>query len=425
MLKDLSSKSLVNKSCKYNYCVAVDWLEVCCYGSGLREGFCVIDGRRFEVYRTDKETALFRNLFEIKSHNLVIAEVKQNPRTTAIRKGLTLVKLSNRVLYSEQWAPLLIQLLKMLNLRYHGITRIDIAYDCNYYSDGRNPRKFLRDYVMKPLDEVGGIYLAGCKSFNAYGRKSISSNGTFNYLSFHSNNSKRRGYIYDKSLELQEKKDKPWIRKMWEDNGLVNDDKHHVWRSEISLRGDGSQLLNLDTGELFKLHIKYLDAYTQIVKLFHFYAGKVFDFRINSGQKNRRNFTRLNLFDTNIIQTCLPKRVSVMADTGRAEKICYNKLDRLSKTYTDISGDVRRSIYSAMQFLTCLSGIKADRYKAEQYGHYLDMFAGTRFIAEEEFAYMQACEDMFEKKLQDREAEDLYQKYVEYRTALAMAEVYP
>ena len=158
MSKDSLPKSLVNKSCKSNYCVAVDWLEVCCYGGELREGVFISGKHRFEVHRTDKETALFRNLFEIKSHNLVIAEVKQNPRTTAIRKGLTLVKLSNRVLYSEQWAPLLIQLLKMLNLRYHGITRIDIAYDCNYYSGGRNPRKVLRDYVLMSLDEVGGIY---------------------------------------------------------------------------------------------------------------------------------------------------------------------------------------------------------------------------------------------------------------------------
>ena len=65
-------------------------------------------------------------------------------------------------------------------------------------------------------------------------------------------------------------KDKPWIRETWEKNGLINSDSVHVWRSEISIKADGKDLLNMGTGELFRLSPRYLEAQEQVEKLVHF-----------------------------------------------------------------------------------------------------------------------------------------------------------
>lgn len=407
---------------KNKYCICVDWLEVSCYGGFIsKEGF-YIDGKYYSVVREERETAMFKRYYIVKFRGLDIAYIRQEPRLQRMKKGLTCVKLSNRVLYCEDYIPILMGILKSLNLRYHGLTRLDIAFDCNYFCDGRKPSKFVRDYVFKPLDEIGGVYLAGCKTFKIHGGKSIGDDGTINYLSFGSNSSCKRGYIYDKTKELQEVKDKPWIRDMWQKNGLISDDKMHVWRSEISIKCQGKDLLNLDTGQLFPLHPNYLATYENVKKIFHFYAAKVFDFRINQGQKNRRNFSRLNLFDKAIDITCLPKRVNNACDSGRSEKACKNKLERLSRTYVDLSEGYRSALAGSIEFLSQLSSIKAARYGSEQYKQYLDVFASCRFLSDEDIAYFMACDEACETR-RAVDPDRLYQLYLNERSRRALVEL--
>lgn len=404
------------------YCVFVDWLEVTCYGGIIsRDGFFV-DGKYYSIHEENRETAMFKRYFIVKYKGLDFAYIRQQPRLARMKKGLTCVKLANRVLYCEKYIPFLLGLLKELHLQYHGITRLDLAYDCNKFADGRRPSKFIRDFLFKPLDSVGGIYLAGCRTFKVHGSKGIGDDGTINYISFGCSSSDKRAYIYDKTKELNEVKDKPWIRDAWSRNGLVSDGKIHVWRSEISIKGQGKDLLNLETGQLFPLNPKYLYVYENIVKVFHFYASKVFDFRINTGQKNRRNFSHLCLFDKAIVVTCVPKRVSNLCDSGRSEKVCKNKLIKLSKTYIDLSTSVRHNIGTTIEFLESLSAIKQARHSAELYKHYLDTFACSRFLTDEDFAYLEACSQKADAAREDY-AEWLYNQYLERRGARAMCEL--
>ena len=397
------------------YCIAVDWLEVCCYGRDLEPSFFSWEGKHFSVEQEDRETPLFRSFFEVKRNGLVWAQIRQNPKSGVMKKGLTIIKLSNRVLYHEKYVPFLMHMIQALGLYYKGLTRLDIAYDCNEFYCGRKPSRFVHQFVTKRVDEKGGMYVPRMKEFDFHLKKDIHTNGMINYLAIGAKGSKKRGYIYDKTLELQEVKDKPWIREMWEKNGLISDKKNHVWRSEISIKAQGTDLLNLDTGQLFALHPNYLSTYENIKKIFHFYAAKVFDFRYNNGEKNRRDFAPLCLFDTSVDCTCLPKRVNVCADSGRSEKACKNKLEKLSRTYIDLSEDVRHSLAHAIAWIGNLSSIKAARYAAECQKHYLDTFACSKFMAEEDFVYLQACEELSNaKRYEDRVAELLYERYLSY-----------
>lgn len=398
-----------------NYCVCVDWLEVCCYGHDLEPSFFSWKGKYFSVEQEDRETPLFKSFFVVKRNGLEWAQIRQNPKSGVMKKGLTIIKLSNRVLYHEEYVPFLMCVIQALGLYYKGLTRLDIAYDCNTFYCGRKPSRFVHQFVTKRVDEAGGMYVPKMKEYDFHLKKDIHTNGMINYLAIGAKGSKKRGYIYDKTLELQEVKDKPWIRDMWERNGLVSNEKTHVWRAEISIKAQGSDLLNLETGQLFPLHPNYLATYENIKKIFHYYAAKVFDFRINYGQKNRRDYARVCLFDTSINCTCLPKRVSICADSGRSEKACKNKLEKLSKTYVDLSEDVRCSLSHAIAWIGNLSSIKAARYAAECQKHYLDTFACSKFMAEEDFAYLQACEELSSaKRYEDRVAELLYERYLAY-----------
>lgn len=407
------------------YCIAVDWLEVCCYGRDLEPSFFSWEGKHFSVEQEDRETPLFKSFFEIKRNGLVWAQIRQNPKSGVMKKGLTIIKLSNRVLYHEKYVPFLMHMIQVLGLYYKGLTRLDIAYDCNEFYCGRKPSRFVHQFVTKRVDEKGGMYVPKMKEYDFHLKKDIHTNGMINYLAIGAKGSKKRGYIYDKTLELEEVKDKPWIREMWEKNGLISDKKTHVWRAEISIKAQGSDLLNLETGQLFALHPNYLATYENIKKIFHFYAAKVFDFRYNGGEKNRRNFARVCLFDTSVDCTCLPKRVNVCADSGRSEKACKNKLEKLSRTYIDLSADVRTSLSHAIAWIGNLSSIKAARYAAECQKHYLDTFACSKFMAEEDFAYLQACEEASSaKRYEDRVAELLYERYLCYAASKEYQDAY-
>lgn len=416
MEKNNESRTYTKNGCKVNrypYCISVDWLEVCCYGGLIEEGVKIVNGKRYHIVDAQKSTRVFKKLYKVMFHGLEYFYIQQDPISSALKKGLTLVKVSNRVLYSEKYISLLLDLLKALHLQYKGVSRLDIAYDCNYFYNGRSPKKFLHDYICKPLEEKGGIYLANVKKHVTFFEKSISSNTQYSYIKFGMGTGGRSAYMYDKSLELREVKDKPWIRQMWADNGLIDDEKTHVWRSEISIKAQGKQLLNLDTGQLFALHPSFLDTYEKICKIFHFYASKAFDFRINEGQKNRRNFPPLRLFDTNIAVTCVPKKVSISADTGRSEKVCRNTLERVSRTYIDLSDSVRHSLAAAIEFMGNLSTIKAARYGQEQYKQYLDVFASCKFLTEEDIAYFHALEEARTAR-EELSVEEFYDKYLQW-----------
>lgn len=396
-----------------NYCISVDWLEVCCYGGVIEQELVITNGMRYQIVDEKKSTRVFKKLYKVVYRGLEYFYIQQEPISSALKRGLTLVKVANRVLYSEKYIALLLDLLKALHLQYKGISRLDIAYDCNYFYGGRSPKKFIHDYICKPLEQKGGIYLANVKKHVTFFEKSISSNTRYSYIKFGMGTGGRSAYIYDKSLELREVKDKPWIRKMWADNGLIDNDDTHVWRSEISIKAQGKQLLNLDTGELFALHPSFLNTYEKICKIFHFYAAKAFDFRINEGQKNRRHFPPLRLFDTSIAITCVPRKVSISADTGRSEKVCRNTLERVSRTYLDLSGSVRHSLAAAIEFMSNISAIKAARYGQEQYKQYLDMFASCKFLTEEDIAYFHALEEARTTKT-EMSVEEFYDRYLQW-----------
>lgn len=348
-------------------------------------------------------------------HNLECAIIECEPRSPRLKKNMVLIKLSNRILYSNQYIKILYSLMSAMRVTYKGITRIDICYDCQKFADGRSPARFINNYVLKPDTEVGGYCRIGSDEFTCHGKKSSGSSSKINYISFGSPRSRVRAYIYDKTIELEEMKDKPWIREYWKENGLESTDKEHIFRSEISIKSEGTDILNMSTGELFRLSPQYLENQQTIEKLFHIYADKYLHFRINQGQKYRKNYPQLMLFKNRPQITCKPRHISISNDTGRMEKICYNKLEKLSETYTDLAEPRRLALMSTMEFLKELEGIKSSILANERYKSYLDNFRGRMFCDQHVLDYIQSIEDVRDAK-EALEAEYDYYKYIDQIT---------
>lgn len=349
------------------YMIAVDWLEVFCYARTMS----IADQSNYERSRMSdywlKDTGIasrsFEHITEVYTRvasetSLPVASIRWQPRSSVLNPRLCIVKLHNRVLYSQQYVKVLYAITDWLQLSIKGITRLDICYDCNEFAGGRSPYRFMKQFAFVDSDSPKFVHHVGVKSFRVYASKNPTSATSVSGIEFGSPKSEKRAYMYDKTRELAEQKDKPWIRESWQRNGLISDGSHHVYRSEISIKSDAMQVINFNTGELFRLSPHYLEAQAAVEKIFHIYASKMFDFRVKGNAKRLRDFKKVELFECKEAVSSMPKKVNRHADTGRTEKIACNLLEKYMYQYSDASQEYRYGLYSAIKFLSVVSGLK-------------------------------------------------------------------
>lgn len=423
------------------YCISVDWLQVCCYSNNLayllnNDYYNKVDSLPYWLELQALETRSFARFIRV--HTKVgndwryCADILAVPRSSMLNGNIVLVKIHNKFLYSQNYIKLLYDICFTFRLSIKGLTRLDLCYDCNSFHGGLKPHKFIKEFVTAEFDSPRYIYKVGAKQFRVYGGKSVSSTTKFTGIEFGSGKSSKRCYIYDKSRELTEVKDKPWIRQYWQENGLISDEKTHVYRAEISIKCDGMDLLNMSTGELFKLSPKYLKSQPVIEKLFHFYAARMFRFHRKGKHTRVRDYDRIELFENSPIITCKPKKVCVNADTGRTEKICVSTLSKLSCQYSDLSQEYSSALSRCITFLSEVAGIKYAKEKLAKEIQGIEAFKGIQFKEQgyiEYFAlvealgqvrYSYACQNPDKDNLEDftcSPADDslgLYYQYLEW-----------
>lgn len=383
------------------YCISVDWLQICCYSNNLafllnNDYYNKVDSLPYWLELQPLETRSFARFIRV--HTRVgndwryCADILAVPRSTMLNSNIVLVKIHNRFLYSQNYIKLLYDICDTLKLSIKGLTRLDLCYDCNKFHGGLKPHKFIKEFVTAEFDSPRYIYKVGAKQFRVYGGKSVSSATKFSGVEFGSGKSSKRCYIYDKTRELEEVKDKPWIRQYWQENGLISDEKTHVYRAEISIKCDGMDLLNMSTGELFKLSPEYLRSQPAIEKLFHFYAARMFRFHRKGKHTRVRDYDRMELFENSPIITCKPKKVCVNADTGRTEKICVSTLSKLSCQYSDLSQEYSSALSRCITFLSEVAGIKYAKEKLAKEIQGIEAFKGIQFKEQSYIEYFALVE---------------------------------
>lgn len=387
------------------YAISLDWMQYYCERSmnDVPATFSTTKGR-YEVEKQSYSTNLWLDVYIIKHRGREFATLCQNPRNSGMpERGCTL-KLANRVLYSHEWLTESRAIMVELGLRYKGITRVDVAYDCNVLAGGRSVPSFLMQYFSHAPYCEGHIIRSGSRKVTINATRSNKGSVEISAMRWGSKGSDIGAYAYNKSLELREVKDKPWIRETWEKAGLIdafNDTEwaklsekekqrkieqgdvqsyieNPVWRFEISIKAHGKDLLNIETGELFKLDINYFEQQNAVENLFYTYAAKVFDFRMSTGQTTIRNYPPLKIFEMSKEVTERPVRVSLLADTGRVEKMIVNRLEALQSVYCDVSSADRAAMEATLCFIREISGTKIRMAKLKKENDYLQHMKGYK-----------------------------------------------
>jgi hypothetical protein len=198
------------------------------------------------------------------------------PKSKILKHNLLILKVNNKFLYSQQFRAELDNLIEFLELKFNNVTRIDYALDFQFLRAGLTGSRFMELLSKNIID------------LKYKGKKTIIFPSNHNeppeYVRFGNHSSEFNVYIYNKTRELQEKKDKPYIRDQWKNCEFL--ENFPVFRLEISFKPDKTKFfLNKDNHNSFN----NLDNILNInfhKRIFNFLLKNKFKFYYTSGKKS-------------------------------------------------------------------------------------------------------------------------------------------
>lgn len=274
-------------------CVNIDWLEV----YALESDYFPMEPTFWERYGWDVRvrsygTRQYRQMFTLfDKHGQPFVEIRREPvsgEDATHTRGIfspysTHIKLCNRYCYLDDAMKIFCDFLADYHYQFQRIFRLDICLDFEKFDSGDDPSKFVQRYMAGKYSKVNQSKLAA-HGIDRWDER------RWNSLSWGNSRSMISTKLYNKSLELKEAHDKPYIRWAWFKAGIVDDyfnmTKHKndgtvytpdVWRLEFSIRSSakGWFILEDESGRKKKqIALEHtLDTYATRDDLLHAFAN--------------------------------------------------------------------------------------------------------------------------------------------------------
>lgn len=297
-----------------------------------------------------------------------VATVAAVPRDKKKNEKGCAIRISNYILYTRLWYDFLMDISNVLGWEIQNITRMDLAADFNYFWHGLYPETFIRKYLCG-RGEI--YYRRGGNKYNVIGGKKMIKDKTrldklvvenhLDTLRFGTRASGVSVYLYNKSKELDEIKDKPHIRTAWQEAGL-NEKK--VWRLEFSISNQGTKMRDLTNGFVYTLFHDDVNTAEMVKQYFHAYAQKYFSFKVirNGIGAKYKDLQDVELFDPESKVNLKPITISRLKECGKTDKVVYNSLEKareyLASTDHSKMYEIDKSIQLVQNYYRELYNIK-------------------------------------------------------------------
>lgn len=231
-------------------CINLDWIECYCIEDsiGYPHNADYFRQRDWEVKEREYGTPMYTEMFTLYNNfGEPMYEIRRNPKSDIRDGGLfdpnsCHVRLSNATCYTQSPARNLAEFLELNGFGFQRISRVDIALDFEKFDYGDDPAKIIKRYMQGRYSKINQANLAA-HGLDAWDGR------TWNSLSWGSKNSMVTTKLYNKTKELKEVKDKPYIRQAWQLAGLVDNMntlektkpdgttyKPNIWRVEFSVK---------------------------------------------------------------------------------------------------------------------------------------------------------------------------------------------
>lgn len=237
-------------------CVNIDWLECYCLEDSLGYPHDADYFRRqgFQVREREYGTPVYHEMFTLLGNDdQPLIEVRRNPKSAKGRQingvldpNACHIRLCNRTCYFMQPVAIMQRFIEQYGLHFQRISRIDICLDFTKFDYGDDPADFIARYFRHKYSKINQA------NISAHGRD-LWDGRIWNSVSWGNPKSMIGTKFYNKTMELREKSDKPYIRQAWRAAGLVDDEvnltkktidkegntvttKPDVWRVEFSIK---------------------------------------------------------------------------------------------------------------------------------------------------------------------------------------------
>lgn len=304
--------------------IGIDWLQL--YVE-VPEAFINSYSEKYELILEDYQTRQFKKVITIKDrkNEEIIGTIVIEPHSKIMAQNTGVLKIENKYLYQttlKNWVQNLLTELKCVLLN---ITRIDFFIDFEKFANGNNPETFIQQFIS------GQIIKCGKAKFQLCGN--VKKSFTFNYLKFGSKTSEINYYLYNKTKELEEVKNKPYIKEIWTKNKLGK--KNNVWRLEFSVKGGMKELIE-ETGEsITTLKELTILEHKPIKQFLHYLINKNWQFATKENFEKDKNISRVKKIEFFNLEACshIYARVSEKKTSNRMDKVFLKKLLSLKNDY--------------------------------------------------------------------------------------------
>lgn len=324
----------------FPYCINVDWLQVFCLDENP-ESLTVHNIKQdYEFILQPHSSRHFKEIWRVvNSDGDDYAVIQRRPFSSIITKEGAIVQLCNRELYKPHMSATFSMFLRLHGFKYKSISRIDLCFDSNVLAGG-----LLHANLIKGL--MSEAYLKNNQAKVKWHFDAMANVGRpmeCNSASFGSKSSPVSTKIYNKTLELSEVKNKPYIVECWGFNGL--DTSKDVWRIEISIKSEATTALHTSSGEILRLSPSMVEFQDDIEDIFFSYAKRYFAFKVNDGKKNKTRMADLPIFPTERSRTIRPLRITNERDATRSDRVFLKKLHGLFKELTNLDSRTEAAIW--------------------------------------------------------------------------------
>lgn len=392
-------------------CINIDWLEV--YVLEPINKF-PLDAEYFKkagykVKEREYGTPQYKEMFVVYENEKPAFEIRRNPYSIKQNGGIfdkrgCHVRLSNEICYDRAPIDKLRQFLCAHDYQYQNITRIDICLDFNHFDNNSDVQEFINKYMRGEISKVNQPRLSAHGTDKWIGR-------IINSLKWGSESSPNTTKLYNKSLELRQEKDKPYIRQAWADSGL--DLSHDIWRIEYSMTGQFQTLKNKKSGEILKKGLSAYDNRKKLMQQFAYLHNRYFDFRRVEYNTKGNLKPKYKCAKTETInykfsdEIYTPSRnITQKEKPDQTLKILINRLDKMRFDYK-INREYREAADTLLVYFTMtLENVKYERKK--QYEQEIETDAETLRFMFPEYDRMLTEIEAYKKHMETEAKEKRY-----------------
>ena len=402
--------------------INIDWLEIYCIEPNDEPRDAkFFKAQGYEVEERCYGTPIYQEMFTIMNNGNPWIEIRRNPYSIKSLGGIMMdgsvhIRLSNESCYNDDPINELRTFILTFEFTYKSIARIDICLDFNTFDNGWTPTKFINAYMRSRISKVNQTNVSCHGSDNWDGR-------SFNSLKWGATTSPISTKLYNKSLELKQCDDKPYIKQWWQCGGdfvgmAINSDSvtgldltQDVWRLEFSIKAQ-AQARKRKNGnqEKFTLHLFDYDTKEKLWQRFCELYEMYFDFRRKEyvyeektqsrHLKRKYDCKRIKLFDFSdrSIKYRPARKPRVKKRPDRIYKIMINRLSDIMKN-PKVEREYKNAFETLINYLSYKCWYEVKHFKQEEEEELLKLESYRNRISKYEMEIKELAKENKERAL--------------------------